>query len=373
MIYKSLLYFFAWKKAQSRKRLKALLTLLLVKRKIQTRTRNYLTSYCLVQPHQSEWQVLYKHGSDESLINAISLSRASFEHLLVAFSRYYITKSSVGKRGRLSKFMDKSTVLGLLLTFYTDCMGTKTLCRMFGAPPSTINRTLIKAEKALLRALKAEPLAAIKWPTLEQQREWALLVQRKNPLVRGRWGFIDGKNFHIQKPSSFDIQNACYNGWLHATLVTGCFCFGVDGCIVWGKHNIVGSWNDGDVSRDFQWKLCDPDLNLPQHGVLSDSAFPVSGDMFTRIYSPLKEGELDKYPIHLQANILKMSRAITSMRQSAEWGMGAVEKVYRRLLIRLPCNPVVRRIRLQVIHRLYNYRVRTTNISQIRSYFLNDN
>ena len=31
-----------------------------------------------------------------------------------------------------------------------------------------------------------------------------------------------------------------------------------------------------------------------------------------------------------------LSNAITSMRQAAEWGMGAVEKVYRRLTQKLP-------------------------------------
>eukprot|EP01038_Epipyxis_sp_PR26KG_P018787 gene18787-26589_t len=53
----------------------------------------------------------------------------------------------------------------------------------------------------------------------------------------------------------------------------------VNGCIVWGKHNIVGSWNDGEISRDFQIKLLNSNLNLEGHGVLSDSAFPVSNEM----------------------------------------------------------------------------------------------
>lgn len=222
-----------------------------------------------------------------------------------------------------------------------------------------------------MKCLRKDPRGRFAWPSKAQQVEWANLVNKKNSFVRGRWGFIDGKNYHIQKPSNSDIQNACYNGWLHATLVTGCFCFGVDGTIVWGKHNIVGSWNDGDVSREFQQKLADEALNEIDHGVLSDSAFPVRGDMFTRILTPLKEGELEKQPRHLQGAILAMSNAITSLRQAAEWGMGAVEKVYRILLLRLPFNPVKRKTRLEVIYRLYNYRVRTTNISQIKNYFQN--
>jgi hypothetical protein len=65
----------------------------------------------------------------------------------------------------------------------------------------------------------------------------------------------------------------------------------------------------------------------------------------------------------------KMSAAITSIRQAAEWGMGAVEKVYKRLQLDLPYNQKTRAQRLENIHRLYNFRVRQTGISQIRSTF----
>ena len=70
-----------------------------------------------------------------------------------------------------------------------------------------------------------------------------------------------------------------YNGWLHSVFITGTLCFGVDGCIVWGKHNFSGSWNDGETSRDFQISMLDDNKNLPGHGVLSDSAFPVGNDL----------------------------------------------------------------------------------------------
>ena len=88
----------------------------------------------------------------------------------------------------------------------------------------------------------------------------------------------------------FYLQNAMYSGWLHATFITRVLCFGVDGCIAWGKHNCVGSWNDGDMSRLFQEKLCNLIINVDNHGVLADSAFPVSRKDFGRIITPLKQG-----------------------------------------------------------------------------------
>ena len=61
-------------------------------------------------------------------------------------------------------------------------------------------------------------------------------------------------------------------------------------------------------------------------GVVSDSAFPVSNHLYTRIETPMKANDLEKLPIHLRAIGQAKSNAITSIRQAAEWGMGAAEK-----------------------------------------------
>jgi hypothetical protein len=160
-----------------------------------------------------------------------------------------------------------------------------------------------------------------------------------------------------------------YNGWLHATLVTGVFCFAVDGTVIWGKHNVVGSWNDGEISRELQLKLMDPTKTLANHGLVADTAFPVAGELHGKIFTLLKEGELEEVPVNMRGVVQLRSRIITSLRQSCEWCMGAVEKVFRRLLNKLPFDKELRQRRLLCIYRLYNFRVRTTGISQVRSYF----
>ena len=124
-----------------------------------------------------------------------------------------------------------------------------------------------------------------------------------------------------------------------------------------------------ETSKQFQNKLCRDDLNLEGHGVLSDSAFPVSGDLFGKIVTPLKDGDLERSEVGTRAVLAALSSAITSMRQAAEWGMGAVEKPYRRLLEKLPFDQKKRGRRMRNMFRLYNFRVRSTGISQIRSYF----
>ena len=50
------------------------------------------------------------------------------------------------------------------------------------------------------------------------------------------------------------------------------------------------------MSRKFCEKLRDPLRNAPDHGVVSDTAFPVADDMLRRIMTPLKEGEIENAP-----------------------------------------------------------------------------
>jgi hypothetical protein len=77
----------------------------------------------------------------------------------------------------------------------------------------------------------------------------------------------------------------------HCFFLTGTACFSVQGVIIWAKLNFFGSWNDAEMSRQFMDILSDSDRNVDGHGVLSDSAFPVSSSMFGRIMTPLKDGD----------------------------------------------------------------------------------
>ena len=363
-----MIYHVLWKYFAVKRQRRQILTkrLLLERLRLSVRTRSQVSSNCLRKSADAPWMKVYSDGTDENFVALTSLTRGSFENLLRHFKKhFYIHRSFRG--GRPSKFQHAHQGLGLILTFYCDTIGAKNLCQLFGLPPATLSRYLRSAERALRKSLREDPDAVVRWPNLAEQRDMAERVKAKNELVEGRWGFIDGKTFRVQSPSSTDLQNALYNGWLHTVFVTGTMCFAADGTIVWFRHNAPGSWNDGENSRGFQDKLAIDDINLPGHGVLSDSAFPVRGDMFNRIVTPLTD--LERALPAARPAFDMLSNAITSMRQSAEWGMGAVEKVYRRLLERLPFDPNVRALRLKTIFRLYNYRVRTTGISQIRTYF----
>lgn len=222
---------------------------------------------------------------------------------MTEFKRHYEVKYARGKGGRPSK-VDTAQALGMILQFYANTIGMKTLGQLHGCRSNTASRIVQKAELALEKTLKVLPQATIRWPSKEDQQRFARLIEEKYPLVKNRFGFIDGKNYDVQQPSHADLQNAMYNGWLHRVFVTGCICIAVDGCIIWAKHNAVGSWNDGDTSRELQDKLLDERFCDPEYGIVSDTAFPVGVALMRKIVSPLKEGELERARPEIQGVML---------------------------------------------------------------------
>jgi hypothetical protein len=166
------------------------------RRCLQLRTRNYLTAKAVPDVTQSAWVVLDRMGDDSDFIAATSLDRAAFDSLCLSFARHlqHVTGRYHGNEqgGRPPK-LDARGHLALVLHYYTGTLEQKSLCQVFGVPPATCCRMLRHAEIALSLALSEEDDAKIRWPTLEEQAEFASLVNRKNPYVKGRWGFIDGK------------------------------------------------------------------------------------------------------------------------------------------------------------------------------------
>ncbi|ETV82889.1 hypothetical protein H257_04663 [Aphanomyces astaci] len=246
----------------------------------------------------------------------------------------------------------------MLLHFYTAVVEGKTLHELFGLAPSTFCRVLRRAEEALARTLRRIPDALIRWPSKSGQAHWASKANEREPLVQGVFGFVDGKDLRVQEPSNVDLQNAQFNGWLHCVFVTGVLCYGLDGTLIWGRHNCPGSWNDGEMSRGLQDILADDTKVGPGMKVASDSAFPVGGRCAGRIITPLKEGDLERQPANCRLAMQTISDCITSLRQAAEWGMGSATKMYRHLLLPLPYNPALRSVRLENIFRLYNFRLK---------------
>jgi len=103
------------------------------------------------------------------------------------------------------------------------------------------------------------------------------------------------------------------------------------------------------MSRQLQELIASPGILGPAKVLVADTAFPVSGLCEGRIVTPYKEGEIERLPLASRLGARARSDAITSLRQAAEWGMGAACKVYRTLALPLPYNQEVRAVRLENI------------------------
>lgn len=81
------------------------------------------------------------------------------------------------------------------------------------------SRILRNAELALEKCLRRILEASISWPNFIKQQEWAEKVQKKEPQLKGIWGFVDWKRYNVQVPTTSELQNVARNGrfWMIET------------------------------------------------------------------------------------------------------------------------------------------------------------
>lgn len=250
---------------------------------------------------ESIWFHMVGARNDSVFMEYLSLPVRTFARLLRRFSPIYTPLYGPvhGKPGR-PRMTQAHQALGVLLMFYASSDGGKHIGLIHHMCARRVRETIQRSEPILRSVLKMFPDAAIRWPSLQVQREVAQRVEASFPLVQGRFGFVDGKNLNVQEPGDVDKQNSMYNGWLHCVLVTGVLVFDTQGLIIWAKHNcpgknpicpssdslpdspamtllppMPGSWNDGDMCTELCLRLLDPSKTLPGHGLCADTAFPV--------------------------------------------------------------------------------------------------
>ncbi|RLN99857.1 hypothetical protein DYB28_003947 [Aphanomyces astaci] len=177
------------------------------------RERNAIESVALqLDQTDTAWYTMYRSRHIPSFLTTVSLTPDAFDDLLHVFATEYTVLSGPGRRGRPPRIPHKHAVLAMVLHYYTAAVEHKTLQELFDVPPSTFARVLAKAEEALERTLIRIPQASVQWPSIRVQQEWPRLTNEREPLVEGVFSFVDGKNYHVQAPSSADLQNAHYNG-----------------------------------------------------------------------------------------------------------------------------------------------------------------
>jgi hypothetical protein len=160
-------------------------------------------------------------------------------------------------------------------------------------------------------------------------------------------------------------QNAYYKGWLHDHFVNVVFVFAPSGTIVACTLNAPGSWHDSFIAQNGGlYDKLDEVFESTGGKCVVDAAF-------SKLRCPylVKSGQKCVGNIRLLVNQIKVQA--TSLRQSAEWGMRALQGSFPRLKDRITFSDNIadRKVFLNLFPMLYNFRTHYIGLNQIRSTF----
>jgi hypothetical protein len=206
------------------------------------RKRHYLKrAELLPSPGESSgWQAICQSREDRAYIHVLGISVATFDYLMDsgfrnAWNSRPIKRTDTNQAGASRKgarSLDVAGGLGLALHFLCSTMSQTSLQVIFALVPSTVSRYIDFSLDILLEVLTRIPEAHLGWPTRAAMRENSQLINAKHSsakYLKGAFGFMDGLNIPVTTSNNEDEQNANYNGWLHAHVVSNVIVFSPDG------------------------------------------------------------------------------------------------------------------------------------------------
>lgn len=327
------------------------------------RRRHYLTRLTLQPLYRSAWRAVYESVDERGLLNTVGFTRHTFARLLAVFTPTWLCSRRVHRH-----CASTADVLGLCLQWLNSSTRQKTLSQVFAIPPASLCRLLRFGLQALLLTVQQMHMARIAWPTPAEMERYSDIITAYEPSVTGVFGFVDGVYFRCTDPPDFEAQNAYYNSWKSYCSITNVLVFAPDGCIIWARYNLPGSYHDARLARPLYNILLRPDLTPSHYCIVADTAFPRTGSMYGRILTPPKIGELEQWRQHYASTNLK-PEAVVRVRQAAEWGMHTLQSVFARLSVPIAYDPPFNASLLLLIFHLFNLRARCDNTGQIRTVY----
>jgi hypothetical protein len=150
------------------------------------------------------------------------------------------------------------------------------------------------------------------------------VISSNFPVLDGTWCAVDGLKIKIQKSGDEEIQNAYYNGWLLSHFVGCIFVFAPSGVIVRCTVNAPRSWHDTYTAENGGLHETLRNVYSTTGGIaVVDSAFSKKRCPFLIKSGKAKIGETPA--------IRTLRIHATSLQQSAEWGMRAIQGSFPHL------------------------------------------
>lgn len=381
-------------------------------------------------PDRSWWRFLLARGSDGAWVRFAGMTKALFDELVLLARGHpefvdrddyagdaYAPPGASGKRKRGGqRVMGGVDAMGLACRYIFGMSETVGLMSSFFVTTTTISDNLALGRKLLLYALRLHPDAEVRWPTLEEQKQFARLIAQNgcNQLPDGLadcfpFIWVDGVCYPTKKTGIPEIDRMMFSGKKHigplssycailasptatarysktassttplpATLpsflpffadcINNLYAFSPFGLIVWQNLNNPGSYNDTDLCKPLTDILLDAALTIKNFVALADVAF--KGEGADRAYLTLASAAshtASAAPGALGALCLWL----LSKRNAVEWCMATLQLTFRRLVTRLASDAAERAPLLETISLLHNLRVRHGARTQIGTVYAN--
>jgi hypothetical protein len=91
----------------------------------------------------------------------------------------------------------------------------------------------------------------VRFPDDAKMRDFANMVQLREPMVDDIISFLDGVLFPVQCTDKWIRQNAMYCGYDCDMMVNNVLAYGPDGKVFFAAVSFPGSWADGSLSACF--------------------------------------------------------------------------------------------------------------------------
>ncbi|CAE6417110.1 unnamed protein product [Rhizoctonia solani] len=352
-------------------------------RRPQKRQRYYLTRPELQQTpmESSGWQSIYRSREDRAYIHVLGIDVETFDYFMDSGFRHAwntrtIKRTDTNRVGASrvgARSLDAAGGLGLALHFLCSTMSEVSLQIIFALVPSTVLRYIDFALEILLEVLKRIPQGRLYWPKEEVMQENSDIINAKHrraKYLKGAFGFMDGLNLPVSASGNVNEQNANFNGWLHAHVVSNVIVFSPNGTIMSAVINAPGSWHDSNVACQIYTLLREKTPN--GFFLLADSAFPRlgAGDA-QKIKVPLKKNAVLPGDNQEMRRKKQESREVITARQAVEWGMRSIQGCFSRLYMPLDAHNAEGRARLlQICMRLHNVRTERVKTNQIKTVYM---
>jgi hypothetical protein len=130
---------------------------------------------------------------------------------------------------------------------------------------------VLKGTKKIVHALRDHPFAKAKFLDREKMREYAAMVEVREPIVNDIIGFMDGVSFSTECTDECIEQNSMCCGYDCDTMVNNVFAYGPDAKVFFAAINFPGSWADGSLTAQFLHKM---KRKIGNYKICVDQGFP---------------------------------------------------------------------------------------------------